>query len=131
MPMYKCEWPNGDVSFVLASDVEDAISQLDELGDADASMIKRVREFMIDLTPNRQILEANERARKEGRGDLDWPWELAGFGESMYDPDAEIFPSDKATLRRLRAFDEAGEEAPRKRGGREELPAAAESHPER
>ncbi len=108
MPMYRCDWPNGDVTFVLARDIEDAILQLDELGDAEPRMLKRIHEFMIDLKPNRRALLANERARKEGRDETENPWELGEFGEVMLDPESDLLPSEESTLRRLRKYEKEG-----------------------
>lgn len=106
MPMFKCEWPNGDVTFVLAKSVDDAITQLDEFDDATPQMIKRVREFMIDLRPNRAVMEANLRARAEGRSEQGDAWELGDFGESMFSPESSALPSDEDTLRRIRAYEQ-------------------------
>lgn len=102
MPLFKCEWPNGDVSFVLARDVDDAILRLDEFGDAERPMLTKLSEFMIDLSPNRKILEENERARKQDRDEEGFPWELSEVGECLLDPEAGILPSEEQTLRRLR-----------------------------
>ena len=56
MPLYRCEWPNGDVSFVLADDVQDAIVKLDEWGEATPKMLRKVTQFLIDLSPQRDVL---------------------------------------------------------------------------
>lgn len=108
MPLFKCEWPNGDVSFVLARDIDNAIEQLDEFDTAEPHMITKVREFMLDLRPNRKALEANERARKEGRDTEVSPWELSELGECMLEPEGSVLPSDTATLGRIRKFEKEG-----------------------
>ena len=68
MPLYRCEWPNGDVSFVLADDVQDAIVKLDEWGEATPKMLRKVTQFLIDLSPQRDVLaqRAKLRALLEG-----------------------------------------------------------------
>lgn len=102
MPLFKCEWPNGDVSFVLARDVADAMLRLDEFGDAEPAMLTKLSEFLIDLSPNRKVLEENDRARKEGRDEEGFPWQLGELSECLLDPEAGVLPSEEATLRRLR-----------------------------
>lgn len=49
MPLYRCDWPNGDVSWVLAKSVAAAIEELDEAGDADESFLTPVKSFSIHL----------------------------------------------------------------------------------
>jgi hypothetical protein len=102
MSLYKCEWPNGDVSFVLARDKADAMVRLDEFGAAEPRMISKLSEFMIDLSPDRKILEANERARREDREEEGFPWQLNEVGECLLDPESGVLPSEEKTLRRLR-----------------------------
>lgn len=124
MQMYKCEWPNGDVSFVLASDVDDAVYQLDEFGEVEPRMLSKISAFMIDLSPDRKILETNEKSRKEGRDEGDWPWKLNEVGECMSDPASRILPSEEAALRRIRRFEKeakiyAREQELRKRAERD------------
>jgi hypothetical protein len=47
MPVFACRWPNGDVSFVSASNKEHAVEQLDEVGDASGVKLRVAREFMV------------------------------------------------------------------------------------
>jgi hypothetical protein len=49
MMIYRCDWPNGDVSFVLAEDEVDALFRLDEIGGAEEHMLTEQPEFMIDF----------------------------------------------------------------------------------
>lgn len=125
MPLYKCEWPNGDVSFVLARDVDGAIERLDELGEAEPPMLTKLSEFLIDLSPNRKILEANERARKEDRDAEGFPWELGELSECLLDPEAGVLPSEEQTLRRLRKLQRQTRAAERSRESEAALRARA------
>jgi len=47
--MFMCRWPNGSLSFVFAAKEDDAICQLDELGNAELAELTRIKHFMIDL----------------------------------------------------------------------------------
>ena len=47
MPMFLCRWPNGGCSAVWARDEQDAISKLDEVGDAEPCEIGPLPEFQI------------------------------------------------------------------------------------
>jgi hypothetical protein len=47
MPVFACRWPNGDVSFVSASNKEAAVEQLDEVGDASGVKLRVAPEFMV------------------------------------------------------------------------------------
>ena len=49
MPVYCCRWPDGDISFVAARNKKEAIIALDEVGNAEASYIFKVEEFMLHL----------------------------------------------------------------------------------
>ncbi len=117
MPLYRCEWPNGDVSFVLASDVDDAIEQLDEWGSATPKMIKRLRQFMIDLKPNRETLERREQYRRSGQSEpdkddpCDYPWELNALGECMESSEPDGMPTETRTLRRIKSFEQHRKQA--------------------
>jgi hypothetical protein len=50
MPVYMCRWHSGDVSFVWASNKDDAIFKLDEQGNAETCPLIVVPDFMIHLT---------------------------------------------------------------------------------
>ncbi len=45
MPLFLCRWPNGDCSVVRASNKEDAIVELDHVGNAEGCPIVQVRTF--------------------------------------------------------------------------------------
>ena len=47
MPMFLCRWPNGGCSAVWARDEQDAISKLDEVGDAEPCEIGPLPEFQV------------------------------------------------------------------------------------
>ncbi len=47
MPMFLCRWPNGGCSAVWARDEQDAISKLDEAGDAEPCEIGPLPEFQV------------------------------------------------------------------------------------
>lgn len=47
MPLFLCRWPNGDCSVVWARNKEDAIVELDQVGNAEASPIAQVRTFQV------------------------------------------------------------------------------------
>jgi hypothetical protein len=50
MPLYAVRWENGDVSFVVAEDIDDAVIKLDEVGDANGHPIKELGDdFMLHL----------------------------------------------------------------------------------
>lgn len=54
MKLYRCAWPNGDVSFVRALDKADAVRILDEIASADDDMLTVVTEpsdFFVSFTP--------------------------------------------------------------------------------
>lgn len=105
MHLYRCSWPNGDVSFVLARNIDDAISRLDEFDSAERWMIERVSQFMVDFRASRRVLVGNaRRTADDADADTEFPWRLAGLGECMHDPDAGILPSEETTLERIEAF---------------------------
>jgi hypothetical protein len=47
MPLFLCRWPNGDCSVVLARTRDDAISELDQVGNAENCPITQLRTFQI------------------------------------------------------------------------------------
>jgi hypothetical protein len=47
MPLFLCRWPNGDCSVVLARTRDDAIIELDQVGNAEGCPITQVRTFQI------------------------------------------------------------------------------------
>ncbi len=65
MPLFLCRWPNGDCSVVWAANDEDAIVELDQVGNAEACPIVRLPAFQAHFVLT-------------DRGDLT----LEGLGES-------------------------------------------------
>ena len=65
MPVFCCRWPNGDISFVAARNRREAVIALDELGNAEASYIFTVAEFMLHLR-----LEDNGKLSFQGFGEV-------------------------------------------------------------
>ncbi len=49
MPLYRCDWPNGESTFVLAHHEQDAIEKLDEFDGATPAMLHEVRDFMLSI----------------------------------------------------------------------------------
>jgi hypothetical protein len=49
MPLFRCDWPNGETTFVLASTKADAIDKLDEFDAAEPEMLRVVNEFMLSI----------------------------------------------------------------------------------
>ena len=47
MPLYLCRWPNGDCSVVWARNKEDAIVELDQVGNAEGCPITQLRQFQV------------------------------------------------------------------------------------
>lgn len=50
MPLFLCRWPNGDCSVVWARNMDDAIEELDQVGNAEGCPITPVHEFQVHLT---------------------------------------------------------------------------------
>lgn len=49
MPLFLCRWPNGDCSVVLARTKDDAIIELDQVGNAEDCPITQVRTFQLQF----------------------------------------------------------------------------------
>ena len=49
MPLFLCRWPNGECSVVLARTKDDAIVELDQVGNAEDCPITQVRTFQIQF----------------------------------------------------------------------------------
>jgi hypothetical protein len=49
MPLFLCRWPNGDCSVVLARTKEDAIIELDQVGNGEDCPIAQVRTFQLQF----------------------------------------------------------------------------------
>lgn len=80
MRLYKCQWPDGDVTVVLARSVEEALDELEEVGTATADMISLMKEFMVTFTPT----EIEDPAVEE----TDFKWGVLEMGECM----ERVFP---------------------------------------
>lgn len=98
MPLYLCRWPNGDCSVVWARDKDDAIVELDQIGNADGCPLAQMRTFQLHFALT-------------DRGDL----QLEGFGEATRE---EIFSSAYPLLDRV-LRDAHGDETD---GGADNLP---------
>ena len=90
MPLFLCRWPNGDCSLVWARSKDDAIVELDQVGNADSCPIAQMRTFQLHCALT-------------DRGDL----QLEGFGEGTKD---EIFSFAYPLLDRV-LHDASGDEA--------------------
>lgn len=78
MKLYRCLWPNGDVSVVLARNKTDAIFELDEVGGATPSYLEEIVDtFMVHFVP--------VQGRPDGDDDPGGRWALEGFGELTCD----------------------------------------------
>jgi len=49
MPLFLCRWPNSECSVVLARTEDDAIVQLDQVGNAEDCPITQVRTFQLQF----------------------------------------------------------------------------------
>jgi len=49
MPLFLCRWPNGECSVVLARTKDDAIIELDQVGNAEDCPITQVRTFQLQF----------------------------------------------------------------------------------
>ncbi len=76
MRLFRCDWPNGDVSFVLANDEDDAIFELDEVAAADRRMLTEVDTFQVHFA-----LKRRKRADATSTGARRWGFVLECFGE--------------------------------------------------
>jgi hypothetical protein len=61
MPLFLCRWPNGDCSVVLARTKDDAIVELDQVGNAEDCPITQVRTFQVHFALTNQGDLALER----------------------------------------------------------------------
>lgn len=111
--LFRCDWPNGDVSFVLAKDEDEAIFQLDEVGAAEESMLTEVFTFQIHLALRRKKGGASASGEE---GESGWGFALEGFGEMT-----EEYMDPAAAVARKELF-----ERRRKRGGTPDAAPATE-----
>ena len=98
MRLYKCEWPDGDVTLVLARSKEEALDELDELGEATEEMVTVVRSFMVTFTPK----EVEHPEVDQG----DFEWGLGHLGECM----GLILPDVNEAVSRSGAFPLGGDD---------------------
>jgi len=104
VPIFMCRWPNGDVSFVSASNKEVAIIMLDEWDNAELAELRQIQDFMVHF-------------RLTDDGELDFHT----FGESVLDDVWErAYPILAQTREAVRA------ERQRLRGKRKRKLAATE-----
>lgn len=76
MPLFLCRWPNGDCSVVWAPNKDDAIVELDQVGNAEACPITQIRAFQIHFVLNDQgklALEAFGEGTEEEMISLAYP----------------------------------------------------------
>lgn len=80
--LYRCAWPNGDVSLVYAGNIEDAIWLLDEVAEALPEMITEVREALIlNLAAAEWVGPTEELDDDADAGDFHCPWVLESTNE--------------------------------------------------
>lgn len=89
MRLYKCEWLDGSVSFVLASNKKDAASKLREVGSVDADMVIAVTEFLVTLAP---VIPSPEALADDA------PWYVSELGDCM----ADVLPDYVESLKKQR-----------------------------
>jgi hypothetical protein len=76
MPLYKCHWEDGDVSFVLAASEEQAIAKLQaEVGDVGLFGVTPVKDFLVTLTPG-AVLQDDEGVSEPF-------WDIGELGDCM------------------------------------------------
>lgn len=97
MALFLCRWPNGDCSVVWARNKDDAIVELDQIGNADGCPLAQIRTFQLHCALT-------------DRGDL----QVEGFGEGTRE---EIFSFAYPLLDKA-LHDAHGDET----GGDESLP---------
>jgi len=97
MRLYKCEWPDGDVTMILARNKEEALDDLDEIGNADIEMLTEVRSFMVTFAPTEvEHPEVDEP---------DFEWSLSHLGECM----VGVLPAIEEAIARLGSYVGAGD----------------------
>ena len=91
MPLYSYRWPDNTLSLVQARDANDAYTILDEIGEADAARITKVkqRDFFLTLAPPAD-LAARDDEDDDYQGYLHG-WTLADSGECFVQWLADIY----------------------------------------
>jgi len=105
MPLFLCRWPNGDCSVVWARNTEDAIVELDQVGNAEGCPIVQLRTFQAHL-----VLTNHGELALEALGDgtgqhmvssvyplLDTALSDA-YGDGVYDSYESLPPDRRATI---------------------------------
>ena len=95
MPLYLCRWPNGDCSVVWARNKEDAIVELDQVGNAEGCPLIPLREFQVHF-------------RLTDEGKLEFESLGEGTSEQLF---ALAYPVLEQTLRELYGEMEGNQEA--------------------
>ena len=96
MPLFLCRWPNGDCSVVLARTKEDAIIELDQVGNAEGCPITPVRTFQIQfaLTDRGELaLERFGEGTQEEMVSFAYPLLETALDEAYRDEDCESYES--------------------------------------
>ena len=105
MPLFLCRWPNGDCSVVWAPHKEDAIVELDQVGNAEACPITQVRSFQLHFVLNEQgklMLEALGEGTEEEIFSFAYPvldQALSdAYGDEIYDSYETLPPARRAAI---------------------------------
>ncbi len=105
MPLFLCRWPNGDCSVVWAPHKEDAIVELDQVGNAESCPITQVRAFQLHFVLNEQgklILESLGEGVEEEILLLAYPvLDTAlsdAYGDGVYDSYETLPPDRRAAI---------------------------------
>ena len=104
MPLYLCRWPNGDCSVVWARNKEDAIVELDQVGNAEGCPLIPLREFQVHfrLTDEEKLeYESLGEGTSEGLFALAYPVLMQTLDEvyGEMDRNQEVFtPAQQARI---------------------------------
>ena len=107
MPLFLCRWPNGECSVVLARTKDDAIVELDQVGNAEDCPITQVRTFQIQfaLTDRGEMaLERFGEGTKEHV--ISWAYPLLEnaladvYGGKGHEHDESLPPNRRAAIAR-------------------------------
>lgn len=105
MPLFLCRWPNGDCSVVWAPRKEDAIVELDQVGNAEACTITQVCSFQVHFVLNEQgklMLEALGEGTEKQIVSFAYPvldQALSdAYGDGVYDSYETLPPDRRAAI---------------------------------